>query len=123
MDNSHYTGKKYNINIIYLGKRNTGERWVRLLIQKIWDVSWDQWDHRNGVVHKQDNLVSQAESAQLDWWIRKAIRTGSGLLMESDNYLFRNISVEAAFRWTLARNKIWKRYVEQAWTSYQEAHG
>jgi hypothetical protein len=41
---------------IFLGKRNTGERWVRLLIEKMWDVAWDQWDHRKEVVHKQDNL-------------------------------------------------------------------
>jgi hypothetical protein len=25
-----------------LGKRNTGERWVRLLIQKLWKTAWDQ---------------------------------------------------------------------------------
>jgi hypothetical protein len=49
---------------IYLGKRNTGERWVWLLVQKNWDVSWDQRDHRNEVVHNQDNLVSQAEEEQ-----------------------------------------------------------
>jgi hypothetical protein len=32
---------------IYLGKRNTGDRWVWLMIQKIWDVAWDHWEHRN----------------------------------------------------------------------------
>jgi hypothetical protein len=108
---------------IFLGKRTTGERWVWLLIQKIWDVAWDQWDHRNEVVHKQNNLVSQAESEQLNGWIREAIRIDSGLVMVGDNYLFHNISVDAAFIWTLARKKRWKWYVEQAWKSHQEAHG
>ena len=26
-----------------LGKRNTGERWLTAIIQKLWDVAWDLW--------------------------------------------------------------------------------
>ena len=33
----------------WLGKRNTGKKWATALIQKVWDVSWDMWDHRNDV--------------------------------------------------------------------------
>jgi hypothetical protein len=33
----------------WLGKRNTGKKWAMALIQKVWDVSWDMWDHRNNV--------------------------------------------------------------------------
>jgi hypothetical protein len=100
---------------IYLGKRNTVECWVRLRIQKVWSIALDQWDHRNEVVHKQDMFIyQQAEADQLDGWIREAIWTCSGLVMEGDNYLFHNISVDAAFRWTLARKKdangIWSKH-------------
>ncbi len=33
----------------WLGNRNTGKKWATALIQKVWDVSWDMWDHRNDV--------------------------------------------------------------------------
>jgi hypothetical protein len=75
------------------------------------------------VVHKQYNLVSQAEAEQLNGWIHEAIQIGSGLVMGGENYLFCSILVDAAFKWTLARKKRRKRCVEQAWKSYQETHG
>jgi hypothetical protein len=37
----HWKRIKYQY-YIYLGKLNTGERWVRLLTHNIWDVAWDQ---------------------------------------------------------------------------------
>jgi hypothetical protein len=85
------------------GKRNSGERWVRLLIKKLWDVAWYQWDHRNEVVHKTDNLVTQAEAEQLNGWIREEIRIGQGLVLTGDQYLFHNMTVDLACQWTLAR--------------------
>jgi hypothetical protein len=33
----------------WLGRRNTGKKWATALIQKVWEVSWDMWDHRNEV--------------------------------------------------------------------------
>jgi hypothetical protein len=33
----------------WLGRRNTGKKWATALIQKVWEVSWDMWDHRNDV--------------------------------------------------------------------------
>jgi hypothetical protein len=68
-------------------------------------VAWDQCGHINEVVHKQDNLGSQVEANQLNGWIHEAIRIGSGIVLVGNNYLFRNISVDAAFQWTLVRKK------------------
>ena len=33
----------------WLKRRNTGKAWVKALIQKVWQVSWSMWDHRNDV--------------------------------------------------------------------------
>jgi hypothetical protein len=33
----------------WLGRRNTGRKWTTALIKKVWEVSWDMWDHRNEV--------------------------------------------------------------------------
>jgi hypothetical protein len=34
----------------FLDSRRTGLRWLTALIQKLWDVAWDMWDHRNRVL-------------------------------------------------------------------------
>ena len=37
---------------------NTGKRWLSQLILKLWEVSWDMWEHRNGVLmDKEKGLI------------------------------------------------------------------
>ena len=57
-----------------LGKRNTGKRWLTAIIQKLWDVAWDLWDHRNNVLHKKDDGVLR-QRLQND--IREQVTLGS----------------------------------------------
>ena len=33
----------------YLKQRNTGQQWASQLIQKLLNIAWDQWEHRNGI--------------------------------------------------------------------------
>jgi hypothetical protein len=47
-----------------IGKQNSGLRWTSALIQKIWQVAWDQWEHRNAILHNSENLVTQAEAVK-----------------------------------------------------------
>jgi hypothetical protein len=35
----------------WIGSRRSGRRWVSMLIRKLWEVAWDLWEHRNGIVH------------------------------------------------------------------------
>ena len=37
--------------------KNSGERWLASLIQKVWDVAWDMWDHRNSVLHGNESSL------------------------------------------------------------------
>jgi hypothetical protein len=84
------------------------------LIQKLWDVAWNKWEHINEMVHKTDHLVTQAKSEQLNGWIREAIRIGQGLVLAGDQYLFHNMTVDSEFQWTLARKKYLNQFVETA---------
>jgi len=45
--------------------RRTGQRWLISVIKKMWDVSWDFWNHRNGVMHNKAQL-SASDISQLD---------------------------------------------------------
>jgi len=41
----------------WIGSRQTGKRWLSQVIRKAWDVVWDQWEHRNGILHSADQIV------------------------------------------------------------------
>jgi hypothetical protein len=32
-------------------KRTTGRRWTIAALDKLWDISWDLWEQRNGIAH------------------------------------------------------------------------
>jgi hypothetical protein len=49
------------VMIHYISKnrsKKSPKRWITALIQKLWQVAWDLWEHRNGYLHeKEDNLI------------------------------------------------------------------
>ncbi len=71
----------------WIASRKTGRRWVSLLIQKLWQVAWDQWEHRNGILHSL--LVSNANTNQRRDQIRSEHGRGPGQLPLQDHALFR----------------------------------
>jgi hypothetical protein len=50
----------------WLKRRNTGKRWVTTLIKKLWEISWNMWEQRNGELKNPASLASLREHAQLD---------------------------------------------------------
>ena len=46
--------------------RKTGKRWVTALIQKLWEIAWDLWEHRNGVLHERENAITRSMGLQLN---------------------------------------------------------
>lgn len=44
----------------------TGRRWVIAVIEKFWNTAWVLWEHRNGVLHKKENFVTQSMIIQLN---------------------------------------------------------
>jgi hypothetical protein len=46
----------------FLKSRRSGKRWVVALIKKQWEIAWDMWEHRNGILHEKENVVSLAEA-------------------------------------------------------------
>jgi hypothetical protein len=43
----------------------TGRRWLIELIKKLWGIAWDMWEHRNGILHQQDNEVTRISTHRL----------------------------------------------------------
>jgi len=58
-------------------RRKSSRRWATELIKKLWNISWDMWDHRNGILH---NYTSQLRDDILDSaindWVRQLFSAG-----------------------------------------------
>jgi hypothetical protein len=50
----------------WLQRRNTGKRWVTTLIKKLWEISWNMWEQRNGELNDPASSASLREHARLD---------------------------------------------------------
>ena len=55
-----------NTHLRAMQSRRNPSRWTKELIKKVWMVSWDMWDTRNGWVHREALTRKQQKSAQLD---------------------------------------------------------
>jgi hypothetical protein len=40
-----------------IGSARSPKRWTVALIQKLWDIAWDMWEHRNGILHDKDQSI------------------------------------------------------------------
>jgi hypothetical protein len=71
-----------------IGKQNSELHWTSVIIHKIWKVAWDQWEHRNAILHKYEKLVTQAEAVMIASQVQMELETEIQGLLQGDNYLF-----------------------------------
>ena len=93
--------------------KRTGKRWVIELIKKLMNVSWDMWDHRNGILKqdptrhfKRDDLLDANANIDTEW------TRGSVGLLRQDLFLFR--SREDVDSRSLERKREWLAAVTAA---------
>jgi hypothetical protein len=67
--------------------RKTGCRWTASLIQKLWDISWDLWEHRIGIVHARENEASLHNMMAVDQEIRLQCIHSPNSLPQCDHHL------------------------------------
>lgn len=101
--------------------RRSGFRWTVELIKKLMDVSWDMWDHRNGILHadpERHHRATELEEANAS--IETEWTRGSTGLLQQDLFLFRDrIAVNNR---TLARKIEWLDAVSTARDAAAEAN-
>ena len=103
----------------FLGSRRTGRRWVIALIKKLWQIAWDLWQHRNNVLHEQENDVLQKESEPLNRRIRTLFfRSLSILRRTPDGYLLKT-PLSALVDKPLVYRQEWERKVKLALTFHK----
>lgn len=66
----------------------TGKRWVSALIKKFWDTAWDLLEHRNGVLHEKENLVTRSIGLHLNQRVTRVyLNLCSRSLWSTDRHL------------------------------------
>ena len=65
--------------------QHKSKRWTIQLIKKLWDVSWDLWEHRNGIQHSEDHPWRIIEKQTLAAAIREQFRIGITTLARRDH--------------------------------------
>jgi regulator of sirC expression with transglutaminase-like and TPR domain len=101
-----------------IGKQNSGLRWTSALIQKIWQVAWDQWEHRNAILYNSENLVTQAESVMIASWVQMELENEIQGLLQGDRYLFDDHRVAKSVEWTVDSQLSWLQTVSEARHAY-----
>jgi hypothetical protein len=100
----------------WLQRRNTGKRWITTLIKKLWEISWNMWEQRNGELTDPASSASLREHARLDVKITYEYEDISTLYMK-DRRWFRRPK-EILFTESLEYKKQWLESVCLARTRY-----
>ena len=69
---------------VSLGKQNTGKQWAIQLIIQFFNVSWDMWEHRNGITHGSNSPAQRRRAAALNAQIHSEYSLGSKRLLPRD---------------------------------------
>ena len=66
---------------------NTGKQWTKQLLQKLFNVSWDMWEHRNGIKHNTLTPSRIRALKALETSIRAEYHKGNTALLIRDKQL------------------------------------
>ena len=100
------------------GSKRNASRWVTELIRKLWNVSWDMWDSRNGEVHRNKKTRKEQIIAQLEVDIRETYNEGRNnrFMPRMEKTFFRQ-DLKELLEKTEYQKRAWiliaKRYIER----------
>jgi hypothetical protein len=104
----------------WIQRRNTGKRWVTTLIKKLWEISWNMWEHRNGELANPECAASLREHARLDILITDEFDDLS-TLAKRDRRWFRRPK-EVLFTEPIEYKQQWLESVHLARVKYTRRH-
>jgi hypothetical protein len=50
----------------------TGLRWTTALIDRLWELAWRSWEHRNEVLRERENEVSREQGSRMNRKVTEA---------------------------------------------------
>ena len=92
----------------------TGWPWTIAILQKLWNIAWDMWEHRNGILHEQENLVTRSMIIQLNARVSRVyIDLSSRALRHNDRHLVK-LSLSAILKKETNYKVTWLSIAEPA---------
>ena len=90
------------------GSKIHAGRWTKELIKKIWMVSWDMWEHRNGWIHNEAAVRKEQIIAHLDDEIKELHEIGAAnrFLVRLEKKFFQR-DIEPVLEATEYRKRTW----------------
>ena len=91
----------------------TSKWWTSLLIQKLFNVAWDQWEHRNEALHDMENKFDQEAILQPNNSIHQEFVIGTHQLPTADQGLFK-AGVQHILKCPIYQKQQWLQHVNLA---------
>jgi hypothetical protein len=96
----------------WLQRRNTGKRWITQLIAKLWEISWNMWEQRNGESKNPASPAILREHERLDAIMKREYNDLTTLTIR-DRRWFRRPK-EILFTESLEYKQLWLESVSMA---------
>jgi hypothetical protein len=94
-----------------LGSRRTGLRWTVAIINKLWDIAWDLWEQRNGILHDKEYQEQLQNLPGINNEVRYQYQKGGATLPRRLWFLFKGLfSVE---NWNKVTHGTTRHYKEK----------
>lgn len=104
---------------------NTGKQWVKQLIVQLFNISWDLWEHRNGIKHNSMTPAKLRAILVLDTRIRAEFDLGDAHLHIRDKRWFVKPLHTILDTYTTVEKGQWLASVEMSrwrWTRRRDLH-
>ena len=85
----------------------TGKMWTAELVKKLWDIAWDLWEHRNGVLHESENVVSNAALRHLDMKVMDTFNRIRSLLLPAHDRHLISLSLSRLLKKDRIYKEVW----------------
>ncbi len=96
-----------------IGSKCTGKRWILALLKLLNNMAWDQWEHRNAILHRVDQPRHHQAIRLLDDEITNEFILGRDGLQRRDHHHFRH-ALAPLLNKPLAYKKSWLYNVHHA---------
>jgi hypothetical protein len=89
-----------------------------MLILKLWEVVWYQWDHMNDILHQHKNMVMLVEAAVITTRVQEELAIGIQGILSGGKYLFQEHHAAMALDWLTEKKIEWLDTVSVARAAY-----
>jgi hypothetical protein len=94
--------------------RRTGKRWAVSIINKMWNIAWDLWEHRNGVLHDQPNATMTANEHIVNQRIRLTYGNHRQISLPKEDRHLLSLSLKQLLSKSLTYKSEWIRQWDHA---------